>query len=156
MLVSSYFTSIIVRAETINGAAILSAKIISDDSEQPQLLLDVALTNQTNEPIKKEIRMDHAKLKEVEEKQEGYGYQIKHNTLYLTIEPQLNQTIQLTLPVEKNSFLTEQAPELIYEGQIQKVSVVMPQATKEKPTDTQDNTSRAETDAVNLQHPFLL
>ena len=53
MLVSSYFTSIIVRAETINGAAILSAKIISDDSEQPQLLLDVALTNQTNEPIKK-------------------------------------------------------------------------------------------------------
>ena len=48
--------------------------------------------------------MDHAKLKEVEEKQEGYGYQIKHNTLYLTIEPQLNQTIQLTLPVEKNSF----------------------------------------------------
>ena len=26
--------------------------------------------------------MDHAKLKEVEEKQEGYGYQIKHNTLY--------------------------------------------------------------------------
>lgn len=148
MLVSSYFTSIIVRAETINGAAILSAKIISDDSEQPQLLLDVALTNQTNEPLKKEIRMDHAKLKEVEEKQEGYGYQIKHNTLYLTIEPQLNQTIQLTLPVEKNSFLTEQAPELIYEGQIQKVSVVMPQATKEKPTDTQDNTSRAETDAV--------
>ena len=70
MLVSSYLTSIIVRAETINGAAILSAKIISDDSEQPQLLLDVALTNQTNEPIKKEIRMDHAKLKEVEEKQE--------------------------------------------------------------------------------------
>ena len=53
MLVSSYFTSIIVRAETINGAAILSAKIISDDSEQPQLLLDVALTNQTNEPIKR-------------------------------------------------------------------------------------------------------
>ena len=44
--------------------------------------------------------------------------------------------------------MTEQAPELIYEGQIQKVSVVMPQATKEKPTDTQDNTSRAETDAV--------
>ena len=103
MLVSSYFTSIIVRAETINGAAILSAKIISDDSEQPQLLLDVALTNQTNEPIKRN-KNGSCQAKRSRRKQEGYGYQIKHNTLYLTIEPQLNQTIQLTLPVEKNSF----------------------------------------------------
>jgi hypothetical protein len=140
MLVGSYFTAIIVRGETINGAAILSAKIITDDSEQPQLLLDVTLTNQSNEPLKKTITMDHAKLKEVAEKQEGYAYQVKNNTLYLTIEPQRNQTIQLTLPVEKNSLLTEQAPELVYDGHRQAISVVIPQAANEKTTEVSTDT----------------
>ena len=47
MLVSSYFTSIIVRAETINGAAILSAKIITDDSE-PATAITRCRTHESN------------------------------------------------------------------------------------------------------------